>query len=111
MKGQAPRQRHIPERTCVGCGLVEPKRQMVRVVRDSAGKVEVDPTGKRAGRGAYLHKDAGCWEKALQRSSLSRALKTELSPEDREQLTLYGRSLGNASVTHSAPEAEGEAGS
>ena len=111
MKGQSQRQRHIPERTCVGCGLVEPKRQMVRVVRDSEGQVQVDPTGKRAGRGAYLHKDAACWEKALQRSSLSRALKTELSQEDREQLMQYGRSLENASVTHSAPEAKGEAGS
>ena len=108
MKGQIPRQRHIPERTCIGCGLVDPKRQMVRVVRDPAGSVGVDPTGKRAGRGAYLHRDAACWDKALQRSSLSRALKTELSQEDREELIRFGRSLESASATHPAPEAEGK---
>jgi uncharacterized protein len=111
MKTPAPRQKHVPERTCIGCGQVEPKRQMVRVVRDQVGRVEVDLTGKRAGRGAYLHKDPACWEKALQRSSLSRALKTELSPEDRDGLANYGRSLGNAFATQSAPEAEGESGS
>lgn len=105
------RQKHIPQRSCVGCGQVQAKRQMVRVVRVATGQVEVDLTGKKSGRGAYLCKNAECWEKALQKSSLSRALKTEISPEDRDDLLKHGRLFGRESTTQSAPEAEGEAGS
>jgi len=44
--------RHVPQRTCVGCRTVRPKRELVRVVRTPEGTVELDPTGKRSGRGA-----------------------------------------------------------
>ena len=90
---------------------MQPKRQMVRVVRAPSGRVEVDPTGKRSGRGAYICKRADCWEKALWRSALSRALKVELVPEDREELLAHGRLFGAETTTQSAPEAEGETGS
>lgn len=105
------RQRHIPQRTCTGCGLVQPKRQMVRVVRTVEGNVEVDPTGKRAGRGAYLCRKRECWEKALQRSALGRALKCEISQGDRDGLLRHGRLFATESTTQSAPEAEGETSS
>ncbi len=101
----------MPERTCIGCGQVRPKRLMVRVVRTVEGTVEADPTGKKSGRGAYLCKDWNCWDKALKRSALNRALKTELSPKDRDGLIEYGRAFDFESVTQSAPEADGEAGS
>ena len=70
------RVKHVPQRTCVGCRTVMPKRQLVRIVRTADG-VLVDPTGKRAGRGAYLHDRRSCWEAGLQ-GSLARALKVEL---------------------------------
>lgn len=95
----------------MGCGLTQPKRQMVRVVRTVSGEVVVDPTGKRAGRGAYLCKKAECWEKALLRSTLNRALKVEVRSEDRDELIRFGRQFGPEYATQSAPEAEGEAGS
>ncbi|OGO25739.1 MAG: hypothetical protein A2Y54_03810 [Chloroflexi bacterium RBG_16_51_16] len=76
--------KHIPQRTCVGCWKVMPKRKMIRLVRTPDG-VEVDSTGKKAGRGAYLHEQRTCWEQGL-RGSLAHALKTELSTEDRERL-------------------------
>ncbi len=105
------RPKHVPERTCVGCGQVRPKRLMVRVVRTVEGKVEADPTGKKSGRGAYLCKEWPCWDKALRRSALTRALKTELGPEDRDELISYGRAFDFVTETQSAPEADGEAGS
>ncbi len=105
------RQKHVPQRTCVGCGQLQAKRQMVRVVRTVEGPIQVDPTGKHAGRGAYLCKNARCWEIALQRSSLNRALKAEASLEEREELLRYSRLFGAESTTQSAPEADGEAGS
>ncbi len=83
-------QRHIPERTCVACRSLRPKREMVRVVRTTDGPVQIDPTGKRAGRGAYLCRVRDCWQLALRRGALGRALKTDLSATDQETLRLFG---------------------
>ena len=80
--------KHIPQRTCVACREVNEKRSLIRIVRTPEG-VEVDPTGRKAGRGAYLHDTKECWEKALKRGILARALKTEISPENMDVLQAY----------------------
>jgi predicted RNA-binding protein YlxR (DUF448 family) len=85
------KRRHIPHRTCVGCREILPKRSMVRIVRSPQGVV-IDPTGKLAGRGAYLHEMRTCWESGL-KGALANALKTELTPEEREHLLNYAVSL------------------
>ena len=78
--------RHIPQRTCIGCRTVRPKRELLRVVRTPDGAVVFDPTGRRAGRGAYLCPDPACLERALKARELGRALKTELDAETVEGL-------------------------
>ncbi len=70
-KKTGQRMKHVPQRTCVGCRTVMAKRQLVRVVRTADG-VLVDPTGKLAGRGAYLHDRRSCWESGLARKPRSR---------------------------------------
>ena len=87
------RPRRIPQRTCVACRQVEGKRQLVRIVRTAEGAVQVDPTGKRNGRGAYLHASRACWDLALRRKALQNALKTEISDSDRVALVSYRDSL------------------
>jgi predicted RNA-binding protein YlxR (DUF448 family) len=67
--------------------LVLPKRALVRLVRQPEG-VQVDPTGKMAGRGAYLHNIRSCWEKGL-KGPLAHALKVDLTPNDLERLHQY----------------------
>ena len=79
----------MPQRTCVACRQVEGKRQLVRVVRTPTGAVEVDLTGKKNGRGAYLHADPACWDTALKRKALQHALKTEIAETDRLALTAF----------------------
>ena len=79
--------KHVPQRTCVGCHQILPKRTLVRIVRGPDG-VQVDPTGKAAGRGAYLHNKRSCWERGL-KGPLAHALKTELSDEDRQRLLVF----------------------
>lgn len=76
--------KHIPQRTCIGCRDVLPKRKMIRIVRTTNG-VQVDPTGKLAGRGAYLHDRRECWERGL-KGALAHALKTTLTPDERARL-------------------------
>jgi predicted RNA-binding protein YlxR (DUF448 family) len=86
-KKTAKRVKHVPQRTCVGCHLVLPKRTLTRIVRKAEG-VAVDPTGKAAGRGAYLHNKRSCWELGL-KGSLAHALKTEINDHDCQQLVAF----------------------
>ncbi|MGD8997427.1 MAG: YlxR family protein [Anaerolineae bacterium] len=89
-----PRKRKpVPQRTCVACRARRPKRELVRVVRAPEGEVAVDETGKRSGRGGYLCPDRSCWEVALSRGQLDRALRTELTEEDRTRLREYAAGL------------------
>jgi len=71
----------------VGCREVLPKRKLIRLVRTGEG-VQVDSTGKLAGRGAYLHDRRECWERAL-KGALEHALKTTLTVDDRARLEEY----------------------
>lgn len=41
----------------------------------------MDMTGRAAGRGAYLHRQAACLESARKKRSLDRALRTTIQPE------------------------------
>jgi len=94
MAGQRPRPlkpaKRIPQRTCVGCRTVNSKRQFVRLVRTTDGRVQIDPTGKAAGRGAYLHERRACWEHALGQRELDRALRINLNDADRAALRAHG---------------------
>ena len=87
-----------PQRTCVGCGTVRGKREMVRVVRTPEGSVVADPTGKQAGRGAYLCAQEECWKLGLAKGRLERSLKVKITNEDAEALRAYAEGLGFAEV-------------
>ena len=67
------------------------KRELIRIVRQPGG-VQVDPTGKLPGRGAYLHDQRSCWERAL-KGPLAHAFKVELTAEDREHLEAFMNTL------------------
>jgi predicted RNA-binding protein YlxR (DUF448 family) len=90
-KKPVQRVKHVPQRTCVGCREVLPKRKMVRLVRTADG-VQIDPTGKLSGRGAYLHDRRACWERGL-KGALGHALKTSLTQDDRTRLEEFMNSL------------------
>jgi len=64
---------------------------MTRLVRTPEG-VQIDQSGKLAGRGAYLHNLQSCWEAGL-KGALANALKTELSADDRDRLAAFMESL------------------
>ncbi len=68
-------------RTCVGCRSSLPKKELIRVVRDPDGKVELDLTGKRSGRGVYVCPNEECLDTAVKEKQLERALATKISPQ------------------------------
>jgi hypothetical protein len=59
----------------VVCRSTTTKRTLHRIVRSPAGTVAYDPTGKAAGRGAYLCGQPACLDMAVRRGSVQRALR------------------------------------
>jgi predicted RNA-binding protein YlxR (DUF448 family) len=98
-----PRPKHVPERTCVACRQVAGKRTLVRVVRTVTGGVEVDPTGRKNGRGAYLHADPACWDVALKRGALNVALKVTIGEADLAAIRAYRDEIGGGASAQVVP--------
>ncbi len=73
-------------RTCVGCGEESPKRGLLRIVRSPDGLIFYDPTGRAAGRGAYVCKSVDCVRLAKKKKSLSRSLKSPIDDKLYSQL-------------------------
>jgi len=87
VKKSRRRGKHIPRRTCVGCREVLPKRSLIRIVNSPEG-VQVDPSGKAHGRGAYLHDKRSCWLKGV-KGALDHALRTKLTDQEKNELLVY----------------------
>jgi predicted RNA-binding protein YlxR (DUF448 family) len=83
--------KHIPLRCCISCGQRLPKRELVRIVCNPQGRIEIDLTGKMNGRGAYLCHDVRCWEQGLKRSRLDQVLRTPVPIAVKENLLEYYR--------------------
>jgi predicted RNA-binding protein YlxR (DUF448 family) len=85
---QQPRVKKVPQRMCVGCGQLKPKKELIRVVRTPEGVIELDtsPSGKKPGRGAYLCRDRECLVKAVKAKRLERSLEQPVSDEVMERL-------------------------
>ncbi|WP_245867899.1 hypothetical protein SPSIL_023510 [Sporomusa silvacetica DSM 10669] len=71
----------IPFRMCVGCQDMKSKKELLRVVRTPEGEIVLDPTGKKAGRGAYMCRSEQCLTKAFKEKRLEKALKHPIGEE------------------------------
>jgi len=76
-----PKVKKIPQRMCVGCQEMKTKKQLIRVVRTPDEKIEIDPTGKLSGRGAYICPELECLTKALKGKRLDKALQRSITQE------------------------------
>jgi predicted RNA-binding protein YlxR (DUF448 family) len=92
-RARGPRVRKLPQRTCVACRKPQPKRELIRLVRTAEGTAEIDATGKKTGRGAYLCRYRQCWDAGLGRRALDHALKTQLTQESRDALAKFAAQL------------------
>lgn len=73
-------------RKCVGCGEMKSKKEMMRVLKTSEDTFELDATGKKNGRGAYLCFSKECFEKAVKNKGLERSFKQAIPKEVYEKL-------------------------
>lgn len=95
----------VPLRKCTGCGEMKEKRELIRVVKSpekkdengsviSGGEISLDLTGRKSGRGAYVCKNADCFEKARKARRFERSLSCKIPEEVYEQMS---KELENAS--------------
>ncbi|MBE3093005.1 MAG: YlxR family protein, partial [Chloroflexi bacterium] len=68
----------VPVRTCIGCKGKKTKKEMIRIIRTPDGKIEIDKTGKKSGRGAYLCGNVKCLDIAFRENSLNKSLKQDI---------------------------------
>jgi predicted RNA-binding protein YlxR (DUF448 family) len=86
---------HVPERTCIGCRRKASPAGLTRIARTPSGSLAV---GRREpGRGAWLCTgSAACFDAAVRRKALGRALRCEVSGHElawlRERLLMGGAS-------------------
>jgi predicted RNA-binding protein YlxR (DUF448 family) len=80
--------RKIPQRKCVACQEMMPKKELIRVVRSPEGDILIDLTGKKPGRGAYLCGKVSCFKLAKKSKAFERALKAPVSPDIYDRLEL-----------------------
>ena len=79
-------QKKVPMRMCVTCREMQPKKDLLRIVRTPEGAIEIDRSGRMNGRGAYLCGRRECLEKAIKTRALERALDQKIDEEIIERL-------------------------
>lgn len=86
----------VPQRTCIACGAKREQGQLIRIVRGLDGALSIGGSGRQDGRGAYICPLAQCWNKALKGTRLDRALRHDLTNENRAALLQYAGTLEEA---------------
>ncbi len=76
-----PAVRKVPMRQCVGCKQLKPKKELVRVVKNSEGEISIDLVGKKPGKGAYVCRDIECFRAARKAKSFERSLSCSIPAE------------------------------
>jgi len=78
--------KHLPLRSCLGCGVQKPKMELLRIVQTPSGEVCFDPTGKEKGRGFYICPTADCLERMLKNKKWQKKFTISINEETLEQL-------------------------
>ena len=76
----------LPNRTCIGCGEQKTKKELLRIVKNQAGEIKVDKTGKLPGRGAYICNNSECLEKAVKSKRLEKSFEMKIDSSIYEDL-------------------------
>ena len=75
-----------PQRTCIGCREKKDKKELIRIVKNKEGEINIDRTGKMQGRGAYICDNIECLEKLIKTKRLEKIFETKISNEIYEKL-------------------------
>ena len=76
----------MPVRMCIACRELKPKKEMLRIVKTADGEIFPDPTGKAAGRGAYICDSENCRKLLGAKKLLNRAFSSPVAVEVYERI-------------------------
>ncbi len=76
----------VPMRQCTGCGERKEKKELIRIIRTPEEEIQVDFSGKKNGRGAYICNSVKCLKLAQKRKALDRSLKLTIPTEVYDEL-------------------------
>ncbi|HJH13182.1 YlxR family protein [Brevibacterium ravenspurgense] len=69
----------VPERMCIGCRARAPQTDLIRLVLQTEPiRIAVDEGRVLPGRGAWLHPQTDCLERAVKKSAFAAAFKQKI---------------------------------
>ncbi|MFT8727945.1 MAG: YlxR family protein [Liquorilactobacillus ghanensis] len=83
------RQRKIPMRKDIVSGEMKPKKELVRIVKNKENEVSIDPSGKKAGRGAYVSLDVVIAKQAKADRTFDRVFEIKIADDFYDELIAY----------------------
>lgn len=88
--------KHVPMRSCIVCRRQADKSDLLRIVKTQDGGFTVDASGKLAGRGAYVCKNAQCFDGLVKKRALNRTFKAQIPDDEYKKLAeqLKGTEIG-----------------
>ena len=75
-----------PARRCVACNEQKDKKELLRIVRTPEKQLEIDLTGKKNGRGAYICKNEECLNKVIKSKRLEKNLDVSIDNNFYEEI-------------------------
>ena len=84
--------KHIPIRSCIGCGVKGPQKDFVKIVRSKHNSVSIklnNINDKSEGRSVYICRSFDCWTEAVKKGKIDRNIKTNLSEKDKSIISEY----------------------
>lgn len=75
-----------PLRRCMACNSQKEKQELLRIVRTPENNIEVDLTGKKNGRGAYICRDEKCLNMAIKTKRLEKVLEKSINQDFYEEI-------------------------
>ena len=75
-----------PLRRCIACNNQKEKQELLRIIRNPQKELEIDLSGKKNGRGAYICKNEECLNLVKKTKRLERALEVNVKEEFYEEI-------------------------
>ena len=79
----------VPQRTCMGCNAKKEKRELIRIVKNNNGEINIDFTGKMEGTATYICKNEDCLNKAMKNKRITKVFEKEITKEIYEKIRDY----------------------
>ena len=73
-------------RRCIACLEQKEKNEMIRIVKPKDEGIQIDLSGKKNGRGAYICKNEDCLNKAIKTKKMEKTFEMNIEKDFYESL-------------------------